>query len=486
MQAALIFPHQLYAASPVLDKADAIYLVEDPLFFRQYDFHRSKLVLHRASMKAFAAMLSDDGKKVRYIDSDKLKKTGDLVAILKKAKVTSAVMLEPNDDWLHRRLSAACQKHKIDSEVIDDPFFLTSHKQIDDFAAGKDSLHFTSFYIQQRKRLKLLLNSDGGPVGGKWSFDPENRKKLPKKILIPEVPKPSDNKYVTEAKTYVAKKFPNALGSVDNFNYAIDRTGALKLLQDFVVHRFENFGDYEDAISTQHRVMFHSQLTPYLNTGLLTPRDVLAAIEERPAGVGINSLEGFVRQVIGWREYMRAVYSLYGGSQRTKNFWSLDRKLPKSFYDGTTGIEPFDHSINNALETGYCHHIERLMILGNFMLLCRIDPNEVYRWFMELFVDAYDWVMVPNVYAMSQYSDGGKITTKPYISGSAYVRRMSDFPKGDWCDVWDGLYWTFVDDYRGVFENNNRMSLMPKQLDRMGDKLKLHRKNAKQFLDSLK
>ncbi|MFM7740297.1 MAG: FAD-binding domain-containing protein, partial [Planctomycetota bacterium] len=194
---------------------------------------------------------------------------------------------------------------------------------------------------------------------------------------------------------------------------------------------------------------------------------------------------GFIRQVIGWREYIRGVYHVYGRKQRCGNAWGHRRKLPASFYDGTTGIEPVDEVIRSVLKYGYCHHIERLMILGNFMMLCEIEPDEVYRWFMELFVDAYDWVMVPNVYGMSQHADGGLMTTKPYISGSAYVLKMSNFKRGPWCEIWDGLYWRFIAKHREFFAKNPRMSVMAKQCDRMGEKLDRHVEVAGRYLAGL-
>jgi deoxyribodipyrimidine photolyase-related protein len=198
--------------------------------------------------------------------------------------------------------------------------------------------------------------------------------------------------------------------------------------------------------------------------------ETLHYARENKKSILINSVEGFIRQVIGWREFMRAVYLMAGEKERPSNFWGHKRKLPDSFYGALTGIEPVDHVIRQVTSSAYCHHIERLMVLGNFMLLCEIDPGEVYRWFMEMFIDAYDWVMVPNVYGMSQYADGGLITTKPYISSSNYILKMSDFPRGDWCDVWDALYWRFIDRHRDVFAGNPRMRVMTFQLDRMGKK----------------
>jgi deoxyribodipyrimidine photolyase-related protein len=197
-------------------------------------------------------------------------------------------------------------------------------------------------------------------------------------------------------------------------------------------------------------------------------------------------LEGFVRQVIGWREFMYGVYDALGETQRQGNFWDCQRDIPDSFYAASTGIAPVDTVIRRVMDHSYCHHIERLMVLGNFMLLCEIRPDQVYQWFMELFIDAYDWVMVPNVYGMSQYADGGLITTKPYISSSNYIRKMSDFPKGPWCDIWDGLFWRFVHKHKPVFAGNPRMRMMAVQWDRMdAERRKQHLQSAKAFLRRL-
>ncbi len=213
--------------------------------------------------------------------------------------------------------------------------------------------------------------------------------------------------------------------------------------------------------------------------------EVIQAALEHADEVPINSREGFIRQVIGWREYMRGVYLHLGRRQRTSNYWNHQRPVPAAFYDGTTGIEPVDTVIHRVLKYAYCHHIERLMVLGNFMLLCEICPNAIYRWFMELFIDAYDWVMVPNVYGMSQFADGGLITTKPYISGSAYILKMSGFQRGPWCEIWDALYWRFIDKHRSFFKSNPRMSVMVAQCERMGLKLQQHHRVADKFLERL-
>ena len=225
-----------------------------------------------------------------------------------------------------------------------------------------------------------------------------------------------------------------------------------------------------------------------LNIGLLDPQQIInKAIEAANLyNVPLNSLEGFVRQIIGWREFIHIVYEREGIKQRTTNYWGFTRKIPSSFWTGETGIHPIDTVIKKALKTGYSHHIERLMVVGNFMLLCEFDPDEVYRWFMEMYVDSYDWVMVPNVYGMTQFADGGLMTTKPYISSSNYLLKMGDWNKGPWQEIWDGLFWRFMHVHRDFFLKNPRLGMLIKIFDKMPvEKRNTHLKNAAQYLESL-
>jgi deoxyribodipyrimidine photolyase-related protein len=253
----------------------------------------------------------------------------------------------------------------------------------------------------------------------------------------------------------------------------------------FFAERFADYGAYQDAIESSKNFLFHSVLCPMINNGLLNP---LRVVQEAIGwglenNIPVNSLEGFVRQILGWREFMRGVYLLEGTTQRTANSFDHRNMMPESFYDGSTGIRPFDESVKRVLDTAYTHHIERLMILGNFMHLCELHPDEVYKWFMELFIDAYDWVMVPNVYGMSLYSDGGLITTKPYVSGSNYILKMSNYKKADWCDKWDALYWRYIYKNRDAFRENQRMSMIVSLVDNMnGSTLRKHLETAEDYL----
>jgi deoxyribodipyrimidine photolyase-related protein len=484
---ALVFPNQLFADGPVLSGAGAVFLLEHPRFFSQFNFHKQKLLFHRASMKAYAARLSRKHVKVHYIEHAKLREAGGLAQLVEKKRVTEIAVTDACDFSLRDELQETARQLGAELTVAASPQFLCDAPSLETFFRGRKHLSMASFYRQQRKRLGVLVE-DGKPAGSKWSFDADNRRRLPADISIPVLPEVPRRRRVAEACRYVLKHFPDHPGSVDDFFYPVTHADAKRWLRDFLEQRLAQFGPYEDAICRQEGFLFHSLLSPLINAGLLTPSEVVEQTlnYSREHDVPLNSLEGFLRQVIGWREFMRAVYLLIGNKERTANFWGCQNELPAAFYQANTGIEPVDTVIKRVHRTAFAHHIERLMILGNFFLLCEIRPDEVYRWFMELFIDAYDWVMVPNVYGMSQYADGGRITTKPYISSSNYVRKMSDFPNGSWCDVWDALFWRFIHKHKKVFAGNPRMRVMAVQVERMdSEKLDKHLSLAQRYLETL-
>lgn len=469
MEAALIFPHQLFEHHPVLEQKRRVILVEEWLYFRQFSFHQQKLVLHRASMRAYADSLLQQGYELMYIDA--LMPEHDirtLIPSLKKQGFKKIHWVDTEDNWLEQRIRGAAALASIEINLFPSPNFITTTEEYTNFFAARRRYFQTDFYVWQRKRFRILVNELGEPQGGQWSFDADNREKFPGHIPIPELPSAEADAYITEAIAYVQKHFPGNPGDTSGFVYPITHRSAKAWLQHFLNHRFQYFGPFEDAMVPKENILFHSVLTPMLNIGLLDPKEVINAVIQfaRTNEIPINSLEGFVRQVIGWREFIRAIYQLEGGKQRTRNYFGYTRKIPSSFYTATTGIVPVDTVIRHVLRDGYTHHINRLMVLGNFMLLCEFDPDEVYRWFMELFVDAYDWVMVPNVYGMTQYADGGLMTTKPYISGSNYLMKMGSWPKGPWQGIWDALFWRFVHVHRDSLGGNHRLGMMVRTFDK--------------------
>lgn len=486
----IVFPHQLFEKNILLSTCDIVYLVEESLFFRQYNFHKRKIAFHRASMKFYEQYVLSKKVKVVYVEAmDDIGDIRKLLPYLKEHGVSTIEYIDTTDFWLELRLSNTSKKHGIETIKKSTPQFLNSSEEITEYFSEKKKMFQTDFYKHQRQTRNILLEKDKKPMGGKLTFDDENRLKYPKGKNPPIIHFSKPNAFTSEAIEYTQKHFPQNYGHLNvDFIYPINFADSKTWLHTFFKERFSEFGPYEDAIVSKENFLHHSVLTPMLNVGLLTPQFIIDEALNYASNhhVPINSLEGFIRQIIGWREFMRAVYELKGSQVRTKNYWYFTRKIPPTFWTGTTGIEPIDITIKKVLETGYCHHIERLMVLGNFMLLCEFDPNEVYRWFMELFIDSYDWVMVPNVYSMSQFADGGLMATKPYISGSNYLMKMSDYKKGEWQNIWDGLFWRFMHTHRDFFLQNPRLGMLIRTFDKMPkEKQKNHLDIASKYLDSL-
>lgn len=490
ISAAVILPNQLFKQNPILTPKRMVFLVEEWHYFNQSNFHKEKLVLHRASMKFYEQYLRGKGYKVVYIeaihDTNKCEK---LIDTFKNYKISEIHLVNPIDYWVSKKIQSSCQKNKIDLQVYDNPNFLNTAKGVNEYFNKKKTYFQTDFYTWQRKERNILIDNKGKPQGGKWTYDADNRSKFPKKEIVPKIQYAKNNAYLEEATKYIEKNFSNNYGTINQQHlFTINFIDSEKWLKEFLQNRFEKFGIYEDAIVANESVLHHSVLSPMLNIGLLDPQQIInQAIEiSSKQNIPLNSLEGFIRQIMGWREFIKIVYEREGTKQRTKNYWNFNRKIPKCFWDGTTGIAPIDITIKKILKTGYCHHIERLMVLGNFMLLCEFDPDEVYKWFMEMFVDAYDWVMVPNVYGMTQFADGGLMTTKPYISGSNYLMKMSDYEKGEWQQVWDGLFWRFMHVHRNFFLSNPRIGMLVHTYDKMSkEKQNMHLSFANDFLNKL-
>jgi len=482
-EATLVYPHQLFSRSDALKKGRMVILREDSLFFDDQEypisFHQQKLVLHRASMKHYELELKERGYSVSYLELGK-----SLPKSLKSLHV-----VDVTDDVLRRRLKASCEQEGIELNWYPNPNFLAPMPVYDEYFDQNPKYFLTNFYRWQRQRLDILVDSKGKPKGGQWTYDSENRKKAPKDLECPDIPAVRRDEITEKAIAWVKKTFPTNPGDAEDFAYPVKRSQARYWLEDFLEARLKQFGPYQDAMTEQDIFLFHSVLTPSLNIGLINADEVIekTLTFAKEHQIPMNSLEGFLRQVMGWREFMRAIYEREGSQVRTQNYWKHHRKIPTSFWTGETGLIPVDTVIKRTLKHAYAHHIERLMVLGNIMLLCEFHPDEVYRWFMTFFIDAYDWVMVPNVYSMSQYADGGLITTKPYVSSSNYLRKMARFERGDWEQTWDGLYWRFIDKHRQTFANNPRMSMMIRQLEAMDKaKLKQHHQQAEAFLKTLR
>lgn len=475
----IIFPNQLFEKHELLEIGLPLFLIEHPRFFTDFAFHKSKLVLHRATMKAYQAYLQNSGHVVHYIDHNKVT---SLAKLLKMKKVSSLHCYRPFDHELEKEIG----QFRGETIFYESPLFLSDYQWLKGQCTGKKQYRLHTFYTAQRKRLAILVQH-GKPIGGRWSFDKDNREKMPDSVVVPSVSKARTNAYVKEAVRYVQKHFKGNPGEITTI-YPSTFSAARLWYESFLNDRFKNFGAYQDSMVQGEAFLFHSLLSPILNIGLLTPRYVVDRALEyaKIGGIPLNSLEGFIRQIIGWREFVAGMYQFQGKAQKRSNFFRLNKSIPPAFYQGSTGIMPVDDVIEKVLKNAYAHHIERLMILGNCMLLCRISPHEVYRWFMELFIDSYDWVMVPNVYGMSQYADGGIMVTKPYISGARYILSMSDYQEGEWSEIWTSLYWSFVTDYKGAIMTNYRLKPLLMYLGKMKkETLGMHKTRARNFLKNL-
>ena len=447
--------------------------------------HKLKLILFLSSMRSYADQLKKNKFKVNYIDINKDFKISyekKLENYINKNKFKELTSFEIEDKFFENKIIIFCKKNNIKLTFIQSPMFLNSRDEFKSYLSQTKKPFMANFYKIARSKLDILMVNNK-PKGGKWSFDEDNRKKLPKDIKIPDMITAKETKHTKVLKKQINKFFKNHPGQVDNFWLPTTYDDAIKWLDYFVVNKFNLFGDYEDAVDTNNNFLFHSALSPMINLGLITPQLIIERVKKVENKIKINSYEGYIRQIIGWREFIRGIYQNYDKQLENNNFFKHKNSLTKKWYDGTTGLDPLDHSIKTAQKYGYTHHIERLMILCNIMNLCEIKPNEVYNWFMEMFVDSSDWVMSPNVYGMGLFSDGGIFSTKPYICGSSYFMKMMNFKKGNWNDIMDGLYWRFINKNRKFFQSNPRLNMMVNIYDKMNVERKNHIiKKANQFI----
>ena len=401
---------------------------KDHIFYMAEDFelctyekhHKNKILLFLSSMRSHADRLKKRNFKIEYSTIEektfKLDYTEKLKKIIKSKKITEISSFEIEDKFFEKKISNFTKKENINWNIVQTPMFLNSRENFKKYLSKSKKPFMAVFYKDTRRELDILIKKDGNPEGGKWSFDEDNRNKLPKNISIPKFPKIKETSHTKKLKLIIEKYFKDHPGNVENFWFATEYEDVIKLLNFFIKEKSNLFGDYEDAVDQKDNILFHSALSPYINLGLITPELIIKKILDfhKKNKIRLNSLEGYIRQVIGWREFMRGIYQSYSNEMETRNFFKQNRKMKKSWYDGSTGLPPLDYAIKNALKYGWSHHIERLMILSNIMNLCEIKPNIVYKWFMEMFVDSSDWVMVPNVYGTVSYTHL-TLPTTPYV-----------------------------------------------------------------------
>ncbi len=484
----LVLGNQLFPRQHLPPAPAPIIMIEDVGLCTCVAHHQQKLVLFLGAMRDWADARRRDGYQLHYhqLDVGVSDYEATLLQITQQLGVRSLGYFEVEDHFFAARLDAFCQRHGLNQQVANSPMFLTSRQQFKTYLADSKKPFMADFYQRQRQRLNVLLEPDGKPRGGKWSLDGENRKKLPAKVNPPSVQWSEPTANADDVIALVSKQFADHPGDARQFCWPTTRQQALAMFQQFLSERLFAFGDYQDAMTTRSDTLFHSAISPALNLGLVTPQELLDACLDvaEHQNVPLNCIEGFVRQLIGWREFVRGIYHEYDQQQQETNFWNHHRKLANSWWRGQTGIPPLDDAIDSTLRLGWSHHIQRLMIFGNMMTLCEVEPTTAHDWFMAMHIDSSDWVMGPNVYGMALFADGGIFATKPYICGSNYWLKMSDYKRGDWCDTVDGLYWRFIEKHLEYFAKNPRLSVMTRALNN----LKPERKQrifdaAEQFLE---
>ncbi|RMA43762.1 cryptochrome/photolyase family protein [Rhodophyticola porphyridii] len=440
--------------------------------------HPKKIAFIFAAMRKFANRLEEAGWQVRYTRLDEDANSGSIAGeLLRRAEETGAkevIATEPGE-W---RLISALEDLPIPVHQFPDDRFLCGHDEFDDWAEGRKELRMEYFYRQMRRKTGLLME-DGKPAGGKWNFDHENRRPAPGDLDFGGPMQFTPDDTVKEVLDLVDDRFGKNFGTLRPFWFATDQGQARRALSHFVKRALPMFGDYQDAMLQENRFLYHSVISMYLNAGLLGWREVCEAAEAawRSGDAPINAVEGFIRQIIGWREYMRGIYFREGPEYTARNILRYVRSLPAFYWTAETDMLCVAKAVEQTREEAYAHHIQRLMITGNFALLAGIDPAEVHEWYLAVYADAYEWVEAPNVIGMSQFADGGIVGSKPYVSGGNYINKMSDYcgdcaysvskKTGEGACPFNLLYWGFLDRHRDRFEKNPRMAQMYRTWDKM-------------------
>lgn len=463
-EATLIFPHQLYNPHPASAKDRLHIMAEDTQFFEDpatsIKFHKQKLMLHRASMKCYEKeVLRKQGFKTIYVDLGDISAIYSITDKLKKEGLVTLHVVDPNDQRLEQRLKQFCELYDLDLMIYETPNFLTPKVELERFFSGRRRPRMEDFYINQRKRMGILLDGSEEPLGGKWIVDSQGGGLSSRRLRVPEMKRFRSNAYVEEARHYVEKKFPDHPGVTGEFVYPISEEEAKAWFDDFLERRFDRFGSSRELIARSEPFLFNSVLSSSLNIGLISPTYVLERLNRflKKRAAPIEAVEPFVRQIIGWREFMRGVYLTMGVKQSGINFFLHAKRLSSMWYGVESGLPPLDDVLRGMQRYAYCSGAERLKVLGNLMLICEVHPDEVHRWFMEMFVDAYDWSMVPNVYGLSQFADGGLIIPAPHVYPSSEITSDSDYGKGEWCRTWDGLLLRFMERHRLLFSRNPQL-----------------------------
>ena len=465
--------------------------------------HRMKLAFIFSTMRHFAEELREAGWTVDYVELDASSNTGhfsgEMARAVERHKPDLIRVTEPSEYRVLETVRNWENDFGIPVSIVRDDRFICTHEEFDAWASDRKTLRMEYFYREMRRKTGLLMDGTK-PEGGQWNFDKNNRKRLGNDEEVdPHYQRQPDNMTQAVLKM-VEREFPDRFGKLDGFFYATDRDGALDSLEHFATKLLPKFGDYQDAMVKGQAFLYHSLLSSYINAGLLTPLEVCRRVEKayKAGTVPINAAEGYIRQIIGWREYVRGIYWRFMPEYIERNYLDATRHLPTFYWDGSeTDMHCLQETVAMTEANAYAHHIQRLMVTGNFALLAGVDPKEVHEWYLAVYSDAYEWVELPNTLGMSQFADGGLLGSKPYASSGNYINKMSDYCKtcrynvkertGEDACPFNSLYWNFMDRNRDKLESNGRLNFVYKTLDRFSkEERKAINDRAETFLDGLK
>lgn len=461
---------------------DVILMAEVAAEAGYVDHHKQKLALVFSAMRHFAEELREAGWTVEYrkLTEDVPDLETAVAEARDKYRPELLLLTEPGEYRLMEQMQEWEARLDLPVMIRDDSRFLTTHQEFAAWADGRKTMVMEHFYRVMRQRTGLLMDGDE-PAGGKWNFDADNRNPARNDLFLPDPPEGADDPITQEVLDLVEQRFPDNYGKLRPFCWQVTRAGAEAARDRFLRDALPDFGAFQDAMLADRPWMYHSILSPYLNMGLLDPMDLCqrAEIEYREGRAPLNAVEGFIRQIIGWREYVRGVYWLRMPDYAASNALDASQPLPDFYWTGQTRMRCLSQVISQTVDTAYAHHIQRLMVTGTYALLIGADPHAVHEWYLGVYADAYEWVELPNTVGMSQYADGGLLATKPYAASASYIDRMSDYcgdchysrkaKTGKDACPWNALYWDFIARHEKRFAGNHRMRMMVASWNRKSD-----------------